>query len=102
MKGILSSLPWLAEACKSRAIFRSALYGDMNEVKAIVEESAKSFATYWKHSSVFAMLQYDLRRSHLCNSSDVLIAILFRESKVSVEAESHIVAIKAIRRKSKM
>lgn len=46
MKGILSSPPWLAEACRSRAFFRSALYGEINEVRAIVEESAKSFATY--------------------------------------------------------
>ena len=48
------------------------------------------------------MLQYDPRGNHLCNSSDVLIAILLGESKVFVEAESHIVAIKAICRKPKM
>lgn len=45
IKGIASSPPWLADVCKSRAIFRSALYGEMKEVRAIVEESAKSFAT---------------------------------------------------------
>jgi hypothetical protein len=48
------------------------------------------------------MVQYDLRGNHLCNSSDVLIAILVGESKVIVEAESHIVAIKAVCRKPKM
>jgi len=60
MKGILSSPLWLAEACRSLAIFRSALYGEINEVRAIVEESAKSFATYWENPSASAMVWYDL------------------------------------------
>jgi hypothetical protein len=48
------------------------------------------------------MVWYDLRGNYLCNSSDVLIAVLLREPKVFVEAESHIVTVKAICSKPKM
>jgi hypothetical protein len=34
-------------ACRSRAVARSALYGEMKDVMAIVDESANSLAT-WK------------------------------------------------------
>jgi hypothetical protein len=50
MKGMGSSPPWEALACKSRAICRSARYGEMKEVRAMVEESAKSLATCLKSS----------------------------------------------------
>ena len=36
---------FLVSAWSSRAIWRSALYGEMKEVSAIVVESAKSLAT---------------------------------------------------------
>ena len=36
---------FFASAWRSRATWRSALYGEMNDVRAMVVESAKSFAT---------------------------------------------------------
>ena len=36
---------FLVSACRSRAIWRSALYGEMKEVRAMVVESANSLAT---------------------------------------------------------
>lgn len=35
----------LASACRARAVWRSAAKGEMKEVMAMVDESAKSFAT---------------------------------------------------------
>lgn len=49
MNGIESSLPWLAATCRSRAILRSDLYGEIKEVRAMVEESANSLATCSQH-----------------------------------------------------
>jgi hypothetical protein len=46
MKGRGSSPACEAFACRSRAICRSARYGEMKEVRVMVEESAKSFATW--------------------------------------------------------
>lgn len=37
----------LTSACSARAVARSAAKGEMKEVMAIVDESAKSFATWW-------------------------------------------------------
>lgn len=46
MNGIASSPSLPAAAWRSRAIFRSAIYGEMKDVRANVEESAKSKATW--------------------------------------------------------
>jgi len=48
INGMESSPPWVAAACRSRAIFRSAMYGEMKDVMAIVEESANSLATWYQ------------------------------------------------------
>ena len=48
-KGSLESLASAGGAeCKERAMARSARYGEMNDVRAMVEESAKSLATLYE------------------------------------------------------
>jgi hypothetical protein len=75
IKGIAASPFWLAEICKSRAIFRSALYGEMNDVKAIVEESAKSFATYQTRTHQQDLFSLQRR---LATTSAILLIFSFR------------------------
>lgn len=48
INGMESSLPPASAVWSSRAICRSARYGEMKDVRAIVEESAKSLATCLK------------------------------------------------------
>lgn len=70
----------------------------MKEVRAIVEESAKSFATYFQFISrlsipLLAWLGADLIKTYLANPSDILITILLIESQILVQPEPHIVTI---------
>ena len=75
----------------------------MNEVRAIVEESAKSFAT-WYHPPILAYFPFTLncqkligrRETYLGYPSNILIAILLRESQILVQSKSHVIAIQSV------
>jgi hypothetical protein len=74
MNGIALSPFWVAVSCISLAICRSALYGEMNEVNAIVEASAKSFATYAANCSAIVLFEI-VNSSH---TSPILLMFSFR------------------------
>jgi hypothetical protein len=92
-------------ACRSRAVARSALYGEMKDVIAIVELSAKSRATCEKGSLAICAVHRCAERlyaTYLCYPPDVLISVLLTEAQVLVQAETHIVAVEAVRGESEM
>jgi len=92
-------------SCRLRATALSARYGEINAVIAILEASAKSFATCKRNrvegSSVRRNRGYvhpprQAFRTRLADATNVLIAILFREAEVFVESEADVVAVEAV------
>ncbi|KAH9827097.1 V-type proton ATPase subunit C [Teratosphaeria destructans] len=98
MKGRGSSVFWV-RACSSRASWRSALYGEMKEVRARVVESAKSLATWQSdiHQHPGAIASRWVGGWHyLRYAPDVLLAVFGREAQVFVQAEAHVVAVETV------
>ena len=80
----------------------------MKDVMAMVEESAKSFATWngMLEPRVEKRLCYISGsckpKTHLCYPPNVLIPVLLREAQVLIEAEADIVAVEPVRREAEM
>lgn len=88
---------FLVSACRSRASLRSAAYGEMKEVSAMVVLSAKSLATC-RHEAMSVSFNSGSRlvQVYLSNPADVLFSVLRRESEVLVQTKSHIVAVESV------
>lgn len=83
------------EVCNVRAISRSERYGEMNDVRAMVQESEKRSATFGCQSR---LAQREMDQANLGNPPNILIPVLFAEAQVFIEAEADIVPIQTVGR----
>ena len=73
----------------------------MKDVKAIVEESAKSLATLHHETDVKSKPLPPLKASrcsiaYLSNAPDVLISIFLRKAQVPIQAKPNVVTVEAV------
>jgi len=69
----------------------------MKDVIAIVDESAKSFATWgWVSVCFECRAPVQIAGSYLGDAPDVLVSVLLAEAKVLIQSKAHVIAIETV------